>query len=329
MCHTAGYAQTFLYKEVSKGNFETAELIDGRWYVDEEEVFNRLPIDKNGNRMIRVRDCSSLFTCKRGAVEQLVKSGEIKTVKQIGKTLYVSPDDVAKIFPRVNKGYMVAWDYASVHKVPQLSVIKACRKGEFKTAEKINSFWYIKEDEPLPKSLKGELLVPENYIPISQWAKINSVNYDTIYRAVRVGTFKNAIKVAGVLYLDKNEHHNIATITTDNDVVNFDDDYISITEAATLYGIHKSTIQKKIYKGMYKSAVLYNGLWFIKNDEIKPKWAGLVTVKEYERKTGISSEQVRKYIKNGQTSTGMRSYNGRYYISPNESLPNNATTNSY
>lgn len=325
MCHTAGYAQTHLYREVAKGNYETAEIIDGHWYVDEEEVLNKLPIDKNGNRMIRVADCSSMFACKRGVVEQLVKSGEIKNAKKIGKTLYVSPDEVAKIFPRIKDGYMVSWDYAAIRKVPQLSVIKACRKGEFKTAEKINSFWYIQEDEDLPESLKSELLISGNYIPLRQWAKINSVNYDTIYRAVKVGTFKSAIKVGGVLYLDKNEHHDITTITTDNNVVDFNDDYISITEAANLYGIHRTTIQKQVRKGMYKSAVFYNGLWFIKSDEVKPKWAGLVSVKEYERKTGISVEQVIKYIKNGQTKTGMQNYNGRYYISPNELLPKRAS----
>ena len=105
----------------------------------------------------------------------------------------------------VDTGMIRLDEYSKTKGLSGISLIRQARKGNLKTAKKIENRWYADKVELDAKYYEYSIIPSDEYVTLKEYAKIYELNYNYLIIGVRNGRYKTPIKNGKHWYIDKNE----------------------------------------------------------------------------------------------------------------------------
>lgn len=204
-------SQSTLSARARRGKFDTAQLIDGIWYIDEDEIISCMPPkDKEGNPLIRLTDCCDKLGIPKRNINNFAAKGNFETAILYFNKWYISQKEVDEILTKT-KDLIRYSDYCKMYHLKPASLAKYLK--DFKSVCKINGLIYIDKNEKPP--MNNEPL-PSNYVTLKEYADLYNIKLITLQKSVQSGKYKSAVKRLKTWYIDKYEPcHNIVALTKD------------------------------------------------------------------------------------------------------------------
>lgn len=204
--------------DIKAGLYETAEKIEGRWYIQEDEVCKTLTDD-----YISLSAYAKLHGVSRVKLRDDVQKGLYTTVVKKGKHTFIKEDEEFKSFDRrkfsQKPEYISVKEYAKINGFSYLKMMSDVKAGLYSSAFCKNTRWYIDKNEPCKstdkrkekgKRKKGKLREVKtdqgtDLITVAEYAKLNNLPYQKVFKDVKSGLYETAVQIKTRWYLQKNE----------------------------------------------------------------------------------------------------------------------------
>ena len=278
-----------LQTDIENGVYNTAKLIDGRWYLKPQEKCHSLSEIDNYITLLKYAkdnnvDYDTLLTD--------VKHGKYHTAVKSGLHWYIDGNEKCKTKKEGNgfNDFLSIGEYAKLHNVTRKSISEDVRLGLYETAVKIGSYWHIHKDEPC-KTLTND------YLSITAYASLHGIDRIKLRKAVDQGLYETVKK--------KNQRYFIHKDEPVKEYVDFKgeiitDNYLPVSMYATLHNVKRIKVLDDISKGIYETAKQIGTRWFIQKDEpCKTLTEDYISLSAYAKLHGVSRMKLLDDIDNG------------------------------
>lgn len=278
-----------LVSDVENGVYNTAKLIDGRWYLKPQEKCHSY---KGMDDYITLSKYAKNNEVDYYALLSDVKKGIYNTAVKSGLHWYIDASEKCKT-QKKNEGFedfLTVGEFAKLHNTSRKSIAEDVRAGVYETAVKIGSYWYIHKDEPC-KTLTND------YLSITAYASLHGIDRIKLRKAVGQGLYETVKK--------KNQRYFIHKDEPVKEYVDFKgeiitDDYLPVSMYATLHNVKRIKVLDDISKGIYETAKQIGTRWFIQKDEpCKTLTEDYISLSAYAKLHGVSRMKLLDDIDNG------------------------------
>ena len=282
-----------LLTDVENGIYNTAKLIDGRWYLKPQEKCHSY---KGMDDYITLSKYAKNNEVDYYALLSDVKKGVYNTAVKSGLHWYIDADEKCKtqIKSEGFEDFLTVGEFARLHNTSRKNITEDVRIGVYETAVKIGSYWYIHKDEPC-KTLT------DDYLSIKAYASIHGIDRIKLRKAVEQGLYKTAKK--------KNKRYFIHKDEPVRDFVDFkgeiiQDDYLPVSMYAIMNNVKRIKVLDDISKGIYETAKQIGTRWFIQKDEpCKTLTEDYITISAYAKLHRVSRVKLLDDIDKGLYTT--------------------------
>lgn len=278
-----------LISDVENGVYNTAKLIDGRWYLKPQEKCHSY---KGMDDYITLSKYAKNNEVDYYALLSDVKKGIYNTAVKSGLHWYIDGNEKCKtqIKGEGFDDFLTVGEFAKLHNTSRKSITEDVRVGVYETAVKIGSYWYIHKDEPC-KTLT------DDYLSITAYAALHGIDRIKLRRAVEQGLYKTAKKKNKRYYIHKDEPVK-EFVDFKGEIIT--DDFIPVSMYATLHNVKRIKVLDDISKGIYETAKQIGTRWFIQKDEpCKTLTEDYISLAAYAKLHGVSRAKLLDDIENG------------------------------
>lgn len=191
-----------LFERVLKsGGVKSAELIDGEYYADEDELVSLLKANAFAppENYILLYEYARSHELSPGRISRFALAGWFKTALKYKYKWYIDKNehifitgdrDISRrthdrLFKdkELLKGKITAAEYAKMHGVDEKEIIHLINVGLLKGIQPVNRWYFVDKDEPFV-----------HYMPITSYAQKYNLNHERVYSDILDGKYKTAVK---------------------------------------------------------------------------------------------------------------------------------------
>lgn len=207
-----------LIKMAKSNCFKTAIFVDKRWYIAKKEVDLFPPLDDS---MVKMSEYCKIYNLKPNTLRKHIKS--MKTVRRINKLFFIDKNETPPINNEpLSEDFITLADYAKNNDILLITLQKAVQKGEYKSAVKRKSRWFIDKNEPCHNKKRGtnaysKMIVEDftkytdTYISLTEAAALMGTSVGKLRDDIHKGVYKGkTIKYHNRWYIDMS---NIALVS--------------------------------------------------------------------------------------------------------------------
>ena len=181
------------------------------------------------------------------------------------------------------------------------------------TAEAVEAI--MSEEKPNQRErivLRGDRvrsLIPKN-------AKLHDISYEKLLNDIKSGIYTTTVQDGSMYLIDKNEPCKTTRIDERNTPPK--DGYLSVSEYVAKHNVTRNEILYDVKAGIYETAKLINGRWYIKEDEpCKTYGDNYISLAAYAKLHNVSRSKLLEDVESGVYSTPVTKHN-RWLIDKNE-----------
>ena len=310
--HNIAYSK--LLRDLAAGNYKTAIQDDtGHWHISlqDQYVSNQFG-DIDLKEYVSMKEYAAIHNLNYQALSDDVRAGYYdEDVKRSGRFIFIRKKARCITGEEGSKSYILLRKYAEKNNVDYKILRADVVNGRYKTAKRINNKWYLKPQEKCI-SYRGM----DNFLPARQYAKLHDISYEKLLNDIKSGIYTTTVQDGSMYLIDKNE----PCKTTRNDERNTPpkDGYLSVSEYVAKYNVTRNEILYDVKAGIYETAKLINGRWYIKEDEpCKTYGDNYISLAAYAKLHNVSRSKLLEDVESGVYSTPVTKHN-RWLIDKNE-----------
>lgn len=259
---------------------------------------------------ILVKEYAAIRGIKPSTVMKKIHQGKYKTAIKESNKWYIHKDDEEI---KLMNGYITAKEYADIHRIKYYTVLRDLALGLYPTAyQDEGRHWFLNEDDfRHDPDILDEF---DGYISTKEYCVQNEINYSTFICDVRNGLYDESIKKKpnGRIFI----REDAKCITSKEGIRS----YISIEKYASNNKVDLEKIQSDIENGVYKTAKLIDGRWYLKPQEKCHSISEIdnyITLLQYAKNNEVDYDTLLTDVKHGVYHTAVKS-GLHWYIDGNE-----------
>ena len=310
--HNIAYSK--LLRDLAAGNYKTAIQDDtGHWHISlqDQYVSNQFG-DIDLNEYVSMKEYAAIHNLNYQALSDDVRAGYYaEDVKRSGRFIFIRKKARCITGEEGSKSYILLRKYAEKNNVDYKILRADVVNGRYKTAKRINNKWYLKPQEKCI-SYRGM----DNFLPARQYAKLHDISYEKLLNDIKSGIYTTTVQDGSMYLIDKNEPCKTTRIDERNTPPK--DGYLSVSEYVAKYNVTRNEILYDVKAGIYETAKLINGRWYIKEDEpCKTYGDNYISLAAYAKLHNVSRSKLLEDVESGVYSTPVTKHN-RWLIDINE-----------
>ena len=296
--HNIAYSK--LLRDLAAGNYKTAIQDDtGHWHISlqDQYVSNQFG-DIDLNEYVSMKEYAAIHNLNYQALSDDVRAGYYaEDVKRSGRFIFIRKKARCITGEEGSKSYILLRKYAEKNNVDYKILRADVVNGRYKTAKRINNKWYLKPQEKCI-SYRGM----DNFLPARQYAKLHDISYEKLLNDIKSGIYTTTVQDGSMYLIDKNEPCKTTRIDERNTPPK--DGYLSVSEYVAKYNVTRNEILYDVKAGIYETAKLINGRWYIKEDEpCKTYGDNYISLAAYAKLHNVSRSKLLEDVESGVYST--------------------------